>query len=163
VITVRVKGPPRISQDGSAIVVKKTLDDGATVQETFPKRRMKGKQKQVKQLIPAEEVLWTIKEATATVAEAVRAEGEMKLKSQNAFANQMTDAQQRKIDTLEQNIRTTIKTGGALLNKVQREADKQTKRAVKVAVAARAQTSKAKEQARQALSFAQSIAEHVNA
>ena len=36
VITGKVKGPPKISQDGSAVVVKKTLDDGATVQETFP-------------------------------------------------------------------------------------------------------------------------------
>jgi hypothetical protein len=163
VITGRVKGAPKISQDGSAVVVKNKLDDGATVQENFPKRRAKGKQTPVKQFIPAEEVLRTIEEATATVAEAVRAEGERKLKGQNAFANQMTDEQQRKLDILEHNYRQTIRTGGALLNKVQREADKQTKRAVKVAVAARAQTSKAKEQARQALSFAESIAQHVNA
>ena len=68
VITGKVKGPPKISQDGSAVVVKKTLDDGATVQETFPKRRVKGKQKQLQQLIPAEDVLRTIEEAATKLA-----------------------------------------------------------------------------------------------
>ena len=77
VITGKVKGPPKISQDGSAVVVKKTLDDGATVQETFPKRRVRGKQKQLKQLIPAEGVIRTIEEASAVVADTARAEGWM--------------------------------------------------------------------------------------
>ena len=75
VITGKVKGPPKISQDGSAVVVKKTLDEGATVQESFPKRRVRGKQKQLKQLIPAEDVIRTIEEASAVVADAARAEG----------------------------------------------------------------------------------------
>ena len=72
VITWKVKGPPKISQDGSAVVVKKTLDEGATVQESFPKRRMRGKQKQLKQMIPAEDVIRTIEEASAVVADTLR-------------------------------------------------------------------------------------------
>jgi hypothetical protein len=71
VITGKVKGPPKISQDGSAVVVKKTLSDGATVEEKFPKRRVRGKQKQLKQLIPAEDVMRSIEEATSNA----RAEG----------------------------------------------------------------------------------------
>jgi hypothetical protein len=63
VITGKVKGPPKISQDGRTVVVRKTLDDGATVEENFPKHRVRGKQKQLQQLIPAEDVLRTIEEA----------------------------------------------------------------------------------------------------
>ena len=51
VITGRVKGAPKIKRDGSAVLVVKTLDEGAKVEEKFPKRRMRGKQKQLKQLI----------------------------------------------------------------------------------------------------------------
>jgi hypothetical protein len=141
VITGRVKGPPKISKDGSAVVVKKVLDDGATVQETFPKHRVRGKQKQLKQLIPAEEVLRTIEEATATVASAVRTDGERKLKGLQDLANKVMDEE---------------------IAKVKRKAGGQTKRAVKAAVAARAQTSKARERARQAMSFAETVARHVN-
>jgi hypothetical protein len=59
-------------------VVKKTLDDGTTVEEKFRKRRVKGKQKQLQQFIPAEDVLRTIEEAAVAVAEAARADGERK-------------------------------------------------------------------------------------
>jgi ribosomal protein L14E/L6E/L27E len=91
VITGRVKGPPKISQEGSAVVVKKTLDDGATVQETFPRRRVRGKQVNLQQLIPAEEVLRTIEEATEAVASTARAEGERKLSGLQALANRVVD------------------------------------------------------------------------
>jgi hypothetical protein len=91
VITGKVKGPPKISQDGSAVVVKKTLDDGATVQETFPKRRVRGKQKQLKQLIPAEDVIRTIEEASAVVADTVRTEGERKAEAISSFASKQID------------------------------------------------------------------------
>jgi hypothetical protein len=89
VITGKVKGPPKISQDGTAVVVKKTLSDGATVEEKFPKRRVRGKQKQLKQLIPAEDVLRTIEEASAVVADTVRAEGDRKVDAINSFANKL--------------------------------------------------------------------------
>jgi hypothetical protein len=91
VITGRVKGAPKISQDGSAVVVKKTLHDGATVEEKFPKHRVRGKQRQLKQLIPAEEVLRTIEEATEAVASAARAEGERKLSGLQDLANRVVD------------------------------------------------------------------------
>jgi hypothetical protein len=97
VITGKVKGAPKISQDGCAVVVKKVLDDGATVQETFSKRRVRGKQKQVKQLIPAEEVLRAIEEATATVASATRADGERKLKGLQDLANKVMDEKIAKV------------------------------------------------------------------
>jgi hypothetical protein len=91
VITGKVKGPPKISQDGSAVVVKKTLDDGATVQETFPKRRVRGKQKQLKQLIPAEDVIRTIEEASAVVADTLRAEGDRKVDAISSYASKQID------------------------------------------------------------------------
>jgi hypothetical protein len=91
VITGRVKGPPKISQDGSGIVVKKTLDDGATVEEKFPKRRVRSKQKQLKQLIPAEDVMRTVEELTQAAAGVERAEGERKLAGLQELANRVVD------------------------------------------------------------------------
>jgi hypothetical protein len=96
VITGKLKGPPKISQDGSAIVVKKTLSDGATVQETFPKRRVRGKQQQLKQLIPAEDVIRTIEEATSTVASALRAEGDRKVGVVSSYANELLGREMEK-------------------------------------------------------------------
>jgi hypothetical protein len=86
-----ITGKVRISQDGSAIVVKKTLGDGATVEEKFPKRRVKGKQRQLQQLIPAEDVLRTIEEATDIVAEAVRGDGEKRVQAISSVANKLSD------------------------------------------------------------------------
>jgi hypothetical protein len=85
VITGKVKGPPKSTQDGSALVVRTTLSDGATVEEKFPKRRMRGKQKQRKQLVPAEDVLRTIEEATELVADIVRQEGPKEARAVNAW------------------------------------------------------------------------------
>jgi hypothetical protein len=114
-------------------------------------------------MIPAEDVIRTIDEATQIVADAVRSEGERKLREVNTFANQIADEQKRKHDTLESNYRETLRTGGRLLQDASARADRQIKRAVKVAAAARAQTSKARERARQAMSFAEAIAQHMNA
>jgi hypothetical protein len=162
VITGKVKGPPKISQDGSAIVVKKTLDDGATVEEKFPKRRVKGKQKQLQQLIPAEDVLRTIEEATDLVAEAVRADGERRVQAISSMANRLSDEQLAKYNELAQTHRDLVRHGGKVLMKNRARADKQVRQAVKVAVGAKMQTRKAKEQAQQAMSFAEFIARHVN-
>jgi hypothetical protein len=96
VITGKLKGPPKISQDGSAVTVKKTLDDGATVQETFPKRRVRGKQPQLKQVIPAEDVIRTIEEATASVAGALRAEGDRKVGIVSDYANELLGREMEK-------------------------------------------------------------------
>ena len=144
VITGKVKGAPKISQDGSALVVRKTLDDGATVEEKFPKRRVKGKQRQLQQLIPAEDVLRTIEEAADTVAEAARAEGERKFQGLHDLANQIVDQR-----VGEEKARTRFQKGKAA---AARTASGNYQHQAKVA----------REQARQALSFAESIARHVN-
>jgi hypothetical protein len=132
------------------------------MEEKFPKRRVRGKQKQLKQVIPAEDVLRTMEEAANIVADAAQGEGEKRVQAVSAMANQITGEQQRKIDTLEHNTRATVQAGGSLINKIQRKADKQTKRAVRAVVAERARTIKAKEQVREALSFAETVAQHVN-
>ena len=144
VITGKVKGPPKISQDGSAVVVKKTLDDGATVEEKFPKRRVKGKQTQVQQLIPAEDVLRTIEDAANIIADAARAEGERKFQGLHDLANQIVD---QKVG--EEKARTRLQKGKAAAART-------------ASVNYQRQAKRAREQARQALSFAESIAQHVN-
>ena len=144
VITGKVKGPPKISQDGSAVVVKKTLDDGATVQETFPKRRVKGKQKQLQQLIPAEDVLRTIEEASAIVADAARAEGERKLQGLQDLANKVVDQK-----TGEEKARTRFQKGKATA-------------ARKAAASAKRRTKNADGWLNYVKSFTESIAQHYN-
>jgi hypothetical protein len=127
VITGKVKGPPKISQDGSALVVKKTLDDGATVQETFPKRRVRGKQKQLKQLIPAEDVIRTIEDATALVANTVRAEGEQRVDAISSYANRMLGEEMTKANKqiAREKARARFQTGkAAALRKNTRDAKK---------------------------------------
>jgi hypothetical protein len=109
-------------------------------------------------LIPAEDVIRTIEEAAATVADAAHAEGERKLQGLHDLANQIMDEKQRRIKTLEHNYREHVRTGGRLLHNVQVRADRQTKRAVQAVVAVRAQLKKAREQP----SFAEAIATHVN-
>jgi hypothetical protein len=145
VITGKIKGAPKISQDGSAVVVEKTLDDGATLQETFPKRRVRGKQKQLQQLIPAEDVLRTIEEAAEAVASTARAEGERKYQSLHDLANQIVDQR-----VGEEKARTRFQRG----------------RAVAARMASgnyRRKANRAQEQARQAMSFAETVAQHMNA
>jgi hypothetical protein len=144
VISGKVKGPPKISQDGSAVVVKKTLTDGATVEEKFPKRRVKGKQKQLQQLIPAEDVLRTIEEAVSAVADAARAEGERKYAGLHDLANQIVDQK-----TGEEKARTRFQKGKAAA-------------ARKAAVDYKRQAKKAQDEARQAMSFAEDIAQRYN-
>ena len=144
VITGKVKGPPKISQDGSAVVVKKTLDDGATVQETFPKRRVKGKQKQLQQFIPAEDVLRTIEEAVAAVADTARAEGERKYASLHDLANKIID---QKVG--EEKARTRFQKGKVAAARRAAATQKRHKR-------------EAQEIAAKAMSFADAIAQNYN-
>jgi hypothetical protein len=77
-------------------MVKKTLDDGATVQETFPKRRVHGKQPQLKQLIPAEDVLRTVEELTQAAAGAARAEGDRRVGMVSSYANELLGREMEK-------------------------------------------------------------------
>jgi hypothetical protein len=142
VITGKVKGPPKISQDGSAVVVRKTLDDGATIEEKFPKHRVRSKHKQLQQLIPAEEVLRTIEEATE--AGAPRAPRERRYQGLHDLANQIVD---QKVS--DEKVRTRFQKGRAA--------------AARTATGNyRRQANRARAQARQAMSFAETIAQHVN-
>ena len=90
-ITAKVKGPPTISKDGSAVVVKKTLGEGATLVETFPKHRVRGKQKQFKQLIPVEDVVQAIQVAAEHTKRKERAEGDRKVALVQDLANRFVD------------------------------------------------------------------------
>jgi hypothetical protein len=90
VITGKVIGPPKLRRDGSVLVVKKTLDKGAT--------RVQGKQQQQQlQLIPAEDVLRTIEDAVLAVARAARGEGARKVKAIQELAIKFGDEQERKV------------------------------------------------------------------
>jgi hypothetical protein len=118
--------------------VKKVLDDGATVEDKFPKHRIRGKQKQIKQLIPAEDALRMMEGVAQGAADNERAAGDRRLRGLHDLANQAMDQKQREID------------------KVQRKADRQVRRAAKAVVAARAKRKMRPE------SFASAITRHVN-
>jgi hypothetical protein len=91
-LTISAKvGPPTISKDGSAVVVKKTLGEGATLVETFPKHRVRGKTKQAKQLIPVEDVVRAVQAAEEHATRKERAEGERKLAGLQELANRVVD------------------------------------------------------------------------
>ena len=91
-ITAKVKGPPTISKDGSAVVVKKTLGEGATLVETFPKHRVRGKTKQfIKQLIPVEDVVQAIHVAAEHTKRKERAEGDRKVALVQDLANRFVE------------------------------------------------------------------------
>jgi hypothetical protein len=78
------------------------------------------------------------------------------------MANKLSDEQLAKFNELAQTHRDLVRHGGKVLMKNSARADKQVKQAVKVAVGAKVQTRKAKEQARQALSFTEHVARYMN-
>jgi hypothetical protein len=130
VITGKVKGAPKITQDGSALVVKKTLDDGATVEEKFPKRRVRGKQKSLKQLIPAEDVIRTIEEASAVVADTVRADGKKRVDAISSLANELLGKEMKKASEAigKEKGRTRFQAGKVVAQKRATQAAKKTVR-----------------------------------
>ena len=90
-LTISAKvGPPTVSKDGASVVVKKTLGEGATLVETFPKHRVRGKTKQAKQLIPVEDVVRAV-QAAEEATRKERAEGERKLAGLQELANRVVD------------------------------------------------------------------------
>jgi hypothetical protein len=61
-------GAPRIFKSGASVAVTKKLA-GASVTETYPRTRVRGKTKQGPQLIPAQDVMSVLQaEATTTAA-----------------------------------------------------------------------------------------------
>ena len=68
VIKGRVKGPPEVEQKSGTTVITKELQEGAEIEETFPRRRKTGKQKPVPQLVPTEDVVRLVEDATRVLA-----------------------------------------------------------------------------------------------
>ena len=67
VLKGRVKGPPEVTQKSGTTVITKEVED-AEIEETFPRRRKTGKQKPVKQLVPAEDVMRIVEEERRALA-----------------------------------------------------------------------------------------------
>ena len=78
----------KISRDGTAVVVKKTIGD-ATLEERFPKRRMRGKRKANDQLIPVEDVV----RGMEAYAETIEPEVQRRADGVNRLANELLDAE----------------------------------------------------------------------
>ena len=89
----RVKGPPRITREGSAIVVTKRLAEGAQLEERFPSRRAVGKQPASTQMIPAH-----------TALEALKAE-QAKVDAVSAMATRFIDEGRRDLQAAQANTR----------------------------------------------------------
>jgi hypothetical protein len=77
----------KIARDGTAVVVKKTLGDGTTLEERFPKRRMRGKRKDTAQMIPVEDVI----RGMEAYAETIEPEVQRRVEGVNQYANQLLD------------------------------------------------------------------------
>jgi hypothetical protein len=77
----------KITRDGTAVVVKKTLGDGTTLEERFPKRRMKGKRKANDQMIPVEDVI----RGMEAYAETIEPEVRRRVEGVNQYASQLLD------------------------------------------------------------------------
>jgi DNA repair exonuclease SbcCD ATPase subunit len=76
----------KITRDGTAVVVKKTIGD-ATLEERYPKRRMTGKRKDTAQAIPVEDVI----RGMESYAETIEPEVQRRVEGVNQFANQLLD------------------------------------------------------------------------
>jgi hypothetical protein len=79
----------KIARDGTAVVVKKTLGDGTTLEERFPQRRMRGKRKANDQLIPVEDVI----RGMEAYAETIEPEVQRRVEGVNQYANQLLDTE----------------------------------------------------------------------
>ena len=91
-LTILAKvGLPTVSKDGASVVVKKTLGEGATLVETFPKHRVRGKTKELKQLIPVEDVVRAVQVAAEHTKRKERAEGDRKVALVQDLANRFVD------------------------------------------------------------------------
>jgi hypothetical protein len=101
----RVKGV-KIDKEGAAVVVHKALEPGATLTETFPKQRVRGKQKQFKQMIPVQDVVKAIGVAAEQTKRTERAEGDRKVAMVQELANRFVD---EKLE--EERVRTRFQKG----------------------------------------------------
>ena len=88
VLTGKVR-KTKIARDGTAVVVKKTLGDGTTLEERFPKRRVKGKRKDTAQMIPVEDVI----RGMEAYAETIEPEVQRRVEGVNRLANELLDTE----------------------------------------------------------------------
>ena len=79
----------KIARDGTAVVVKKMLGDGTTLEERFPKRRMRGKRKANDQTIPVEDVIRSME----AYAETIEPEVKRRVEGVNRMANELLDTE----------------------------------------------------------------------
>ena len=105
-------------------MVKKNLG-GATLVETFPKHRLRGKTKQVKQLIPVEDVVRAVQVPEEHAKRKERAEGDRKVALVQGLANRYVD---EKIG--EEKARTRFQKGKTVAAKQATKAAKGVARAV---------------------------------
>ena len=77
-----------------------TLDE-AKVEEKFPKRRVRGKQPRLKQLIPAEDALRMVEGAAHGAADAERTSGDRRVNALHELANQAMEQQKREMDSVK--------------------------------------------------------------
>ena len=88
VLTGKVR-KTKIARDGTAVVVKKTLGDGTTLEERFPKRCVKGKRKDTAQMIPVEDVI----RGMEAYAETIEPEVQRRVEGVNRLANELLDTE----------------------------------------------------------------------
>jgi hypothetical protein len=127
-------GTPQIPRSGASVAVTKKLS-GAAVTETYPRTRVRGKQKQAPQLIPAQDVLQVLQTDATTTAANSFAEAERRMAAriveerqrQLAEIQRKREREQRK---MQMRVRTRLDTAvAALANKKKDEARAAARRA----------------------------------
>jgi hypothetical protein len=157
VLTGKVR-KTKIARDGTAVVVKKTLGDGTTLEERFPKRRATGKRKDTAQMIPVEDVIRGMEEYAKTIEPEVK----RRVEGVHQLASKLIDQEAAKE---KQKSKATLKLANRMVSEEKKRTHFQKGRAAAARTAAgnyQRQAKRAREQARQALSFVESIARHVN-
>ena len=90
-------GAPQISRSGASVEVSKKLS-GATLTETFTRKRVRGKTAQGAQLIPVQDVMEVLQTDAATTAASSFAEAERRMASRivEDRQRQLTELQRRR-------------------------------------------------------------------
>jgi hypothetical protein len=141
-------GAPKISRVGAAVAVTKKLS-GAAVTETFPRTRVRGKQTQAPQLIPAHDVMEVLRAEATTSAANSFAEAERRMAARIVEERQrqlaeMQRGRDRENRKTQMRVRTRLDTRVAKLARKKKEEA----RAAEAASASRASAARAKAEAR---------------
>jgi hypothetical protein len=144
----------KIARDGTAVVVKKSLGDGATIEDRFPKRRMKGKRKANDQMIPVEDVVRGMEE----YAQSIKPEVQRRIQGVHQLANELLDqeiAKERRRTRHQAGKTVAAKQATRAARRVAGENKRQANEALAVANRALAQSARTQ-------SLAEAIAKHYN-